>query len=137
MPSPFPCGSVIRKCLWKKTQIQKKTMQFSKDVKKTVEAYLPLIYSKVTDLKTICKYLKYLQGLAADVNMPFVNVTLDAGVVIIAYRVIWNYPEQFANVLLHFKDFHFMKENFKVGKLSFLGFHSDVFRLVQTFVHSF
>ena len=87
-------------------------MQFSKDVKKTVEAYLPLIYSKVTDLKTICKYLKYLQGLAADVNMPFVNVTLDAGVVIIAYRVIWNYPEQFANVLLHFKDFHFMKENF-------------------------
>ena len=25
MPSPFPCSLVIRKCSWKKTQIEKKT----------------------------------------------------------------------------------------------------------------
>ena len=24
MPSPFPCSLVIRECLWKKTQIEKK-----------------------------------------------------------------------------------------------------------------
>ena len=24
MPSPFPCGPVIRECLWKKTEIEKK-----------------------------------------------------------------------------------------------------------------
>ena len=112
-------------------------MEFGEDVKKTVETYLPPINSKVTDLKMIYKYLKYLQGLAADVNMPFVNVTLDAGAAINTYKVNWNYSEQSANVLLHIGDFDFMKENFKVGKLSFLGFHSDIFRLVQTFVHSF
>ena len=116
---------------------KKKSMEFGEDVKKTVETYLPPINSKVTDLKTIYKYLKYLQGLAADVNMPFVNVTLDAGAAINTYKVNWNYSEQSANVPLHIGDFDFMKENFKVGKLSFLDFHSDIFRLVQTFVHSF
>ena len=44
-------------------------------VKKTVETYLPTIASKVTDFNTIFKYLKYLQGLDASVNMPYVNVT--------------------------------------------------------------
>ena len=79
-----------------------------------METYLPPFDSKVTDLKTIYKYLKYLQVLTADANMPFVNIKLDDGAAINAYKVIWNYPEQFANALLHLGDFHFMKENFKV-----------------------
>ena len=57
-----------------------------------METYLPPIDSKVTDLKTIYKYLKYLQGLAADANVLLVNTTLDAGAAINAYKVIWNYP---------------------------------------------
>ena len=57
-----------------------------------METYLPLIDSKVTDLKIIYKYLKYLQGLAADANVLLVNTTLDAGAAINAYKVIWNYP---------------------------------------------
>ena len=84
------------------------------------------------DLKTIYKYLKYLQGLAADANMPFVNITLDVGAAINVYKVIWSYPEQFANVLLHLGDFYFMKENFKGGCL-FLAFTQtilDFFRLL-------
>ena len=40
------------------------------DVKKTVETYLPPIDFKVTDHKIIYKYLKYLQELVADANMP-------------------------------------------------------------------
>ena len=90
------------------TDNKTKSMEF-RDVKKTVETYLPPVDSKVTELKTIYKYLKYLQGLAADANMPFVNITLDVGAAINAYKVIWNYPEQFSNVLLDLGDFHLMK----------------------------
>ena len=42
--------------------------------------------------------------------MPFVNVTLDVGPSINAYKVIWNYPEQLTNVLLHLGDFYFIKK---------------------------
>ena len=85
-----------------------------KKVKKTVETYLPPIDSKVTDFSTIFQYLRYLQGLAADINMPYVNVTLDVGAAVNAFKVVWNYTDDFENVLLHLGDFHFMKENFKV-----------------------
>ena len=30
MPSPFPCGPVIRECSWKKTQIEKKKCPYEK-----------------------------------------------------------------------------------------------------------
>lgn len=69
------------------TDNRTKSMEFG-DVKKTVETNLLLINSKATDLKTVHKKLKYLQGLTADVNMPFVNVTLDVGPSINAYKVI-------------------------------------------------
>jgi hypothetical protein len=83
-------------------------------VKKTVEIYLPPIESKVTDYTTIFKYMRYLQGLASDVNMPYVNITLDVGAAINAFKLIWNYEEDFKNIVIHLGDFHFMKENFKV-----------------------
>ena len=83
-------------------------------VKKTVEMYLPPIESKVTDYSTIFQYMSYLQGLASDVNMPYVNITLDVGAAINAFKLIWNYEEVFKNIVIHLGDFHFMKENFKV-----------------------
>ena len=33
MPSPFPCSLVIRECSWKKTQIEKKDINFYKALK--------------------------------------------------------------------------------------------------------
>ena len=30
------------------------------------------------------------------------------------YKVIWNPPEEFANIAIHFGCFHMMKENFQV-----------------------
>ena len=83
-------------------------------VKKTVEMYLPPIESKVTDYSTIFQYMSYLQGLSSDVNMPYVNITLDVGAAINAFKLIWNYEEDFKNIVIHLGDFHFMKENFKV-----------------------
>ena len=80
---------------------------------KTIETYLPPITTKVTDFKTIFQYMTYLQSLAADVNMPYVNITLDVGTAINAYKLLWNYPQKFGNVIVHLGDFHFLKENFK------------------------
>ena len=46
--------------------------------------------------------------------MPFVNVTLDVGAAMNAFKVVWNYPETFSNVVIHLGDFHLMKEIFSI-----------------------
>ena len=57
---------------------------------KTTECYLPPITSKVTDYETIHKYMEYLQTLASEVGMPYVNITLDVGAAINACKYLWN-----------------------------------------------
>ena len=66
----------------------------SKLHKKTLIKYLPPINAKVTEFETIKRYLVYMQKLADEANMPYVNVTLDVGAAVNAYKVIWNYPEK-------------------------------------------
>lgn len=46
---------------------------------KTSETYLTPLNSKVTEYQTIQRYIKYLQSLSQQVNMPYVNITLDVG----------------------------------------------------------
>lgn len=84
------------------------------EIRKTVETYLPPITSKVTEFTTISKYMTYLQSLAASSNMPYVNITLDVGAAINAYKFLWSNQQLFSNVMIHLGDFHFMKENFQV-----------------------
>lgn len=59
------------------TQVRKYRLAIP--LKKTVVRYLPPIESKVTEFPTIYRYLLYLQRLSREVNMPYVNVTLDVG----------------------------------------------------------
>ena len=110
-----------------RTIIRKHSMQASP--RKTVMTYLPPINGKVTNFDTISQYLCYLQQLASEVNMPYVNVTLDVGAAMNAFKLIWNFPDQFANVIIHCGDFHFMKENFAViGKIvANTGFEDAIF----------
>ena len=84
------------------------------EIRKTVETYLPPITSKVTEFTTISKYMTYLQSLATSSNMPYVNITLDVGAAINAYKFLWSNQRLFSNVMIHLGDFHFMKENFQV-----------------------
>ena len=97
---------------------------------KTVETYLHPMSTSINDYGTIFNLLIHLQGLAADVNMPYINLTMDVGAAMNAYKVLWNFPIKFANVMLHLGDFHFMKENFAViGKLiAGSGFEDIVFQ---------
>ena len=69
---------------------------------------------KVTDFKIIIMYLEHLQALANSVSMKYVNVTLDCGAAIKAFKTIWQYPLKFNNVVIHLGDFQFMKENFQL-----------------------
>ena len=55
-----------------------------------------------------------LQKLAKSVNMPYVNITLDVGAAINAFKAFWNHPDVFGNVVIHLGGFHFIKENFQV-----------------------
>ena len=84
-------------------------------LKKTVETYLPPIPSKVVEFTTIETYLEYLEKLSMSCNMPFVNITLDVGAAMNAYKFVWSNPERFKNVVTHLGDFHFIKENFQVS----------------------
>ena len=65
--------------------------------------------------ETILNYIQYLQKLAEEVNMPYINITLDMGAAINAFKVLWNRKEEIKDVVIHLGDFHFMKENFQAS----------------------
>ena len=62
--------------------------------------------------------------------MPYVNITLDVGAAVSAFKLLWNYPERFGNVIIHLGGFHFIKENFSlIGKLEARsGFEDTIFQ---------
>eukprot|EP00795_Rhopilema_esculentum_P011282 gene11282-21474_t len=78
----------------------------------------------------VARYLSYLQKLAKEANMLFVNVTLDVGAAMNVYKLIWNYSRIFENIVVHLGDFHFIKENFgDIGKIiKCSGFEDVVFQ---------
>ena len=95
-----------------------KRKQHDVSFQETVVTYLPPINASVNSFSTIYQYLQYMQKLCNEVNMPYVNVTLDCGAAVNAYKLVWNYPAVFDNVIIHLGDFHFMKDIFTVlGKL--------------------
>ena len=62
---------------------------------KTVMTYLLPINAPVNKFSTIFWFLTYMQKLCKEVNMLYVNITLDLGAAMPAYEVIWNYPNIF------------------------------------------
>ena len=82
-------------------------------VSRVIETYFRQINSEVTEYQTIQQYLYYLQCLAEQANMPFVNITLGANNV---YLVTWNDPKQFDKVIIHLGSFHFLKQSFQIRK---------------------
>ena len=99
--------------------------------KKSVMTYLPPINSKVTEFDTIYHYFEYQQQLAAEANMPYVNITLDVGAAMSAFKLLWNYPEKFGSIIIHLGGFHSIKENFSLtGKpiVAGSGFEDVIFQ---------
>ena len=89
--------------------------------------YLPPIDASITDFGTIWKLFEMLLLRAGKVNVPYVNLTLDVGAYVNAYRVLCNYPDKFSKIVLHIEDFHFMKEVFTMlGTLVKVSVSEDV-----------
>ena len=97
---------------------------------KTVVTYLPPIHHPITNYETVIEFLKQMQGFASNANMNFVHLTLDVGAAAKSYQTIWNFPDIFANVVVHLGDFHLMQENFSIiGQLvRDSGFEDIVFQ---------
>ena len=70
------------------------------ECEKTKLTYLSPIDATITDFGTIYKLFEMLLPRAGKVNVPYVNVTLDAGAYVNAYRVLCNYPDKFSKVVL-------------------------------------
>lgn len=83
-------------------------------VQRTCETLLPPTATSINDYGTIYRLFLFLQHLCTEVNMPYVNVIMDVGAAMNSYKVLWNFPMKFKNVMLYLGDFHFMKENFAV-----------------------
>lgn len=79
---------------------------------KLVALNLTQLNSKVTDYQTIQRYMKYLQGLAEQFNMPYVNITLDVGAAINTY-----FLEQSCLVQKH----HYSSWKFQFSQKKFSG----------------
>ena len=80
------------------------------DLKITNVTYFRPIDSPITHYDTIYELFKTLQTRATIIEMSYVNLTLDDGVYVSAYRVSCNYPKVFSNLILHLSDFHYTKE---------------------------
>ena len=99
-------------------------------VEKTFLTYLPPINASVTHFATMDKVFQTIQRCAEKVHMPYANLTLDVGAAINAYKLLWNYPEKYKNIIIHLGDFHFLKEGFAIlGKLvTASGFEDIIFQ---------
>ena len=80
-----------------------------------LETYLSVIASKIVEFTTIETYLEYPEILSMSCNMPFVNITLDVGATMNAYKFVWSNPERFKNVVIHLGDFRCIEEKFQVS----------------------
>ena len=70
---------------------------------------------KERDNKNLVKTeLTYLLPISSKVT-PYVNITLDIGGALNAFKVLWSRKEEFKNLVIHLGDFHFMKKNFQAS----------------------
>ena len=105
------------------------------DLKKNNLTYLPPINSPITHYDTTYELFKTLQTRATTTKMRYVNLTLDAGAYLNAYRVLFNYPKVCSNLILYLGDFHYMKESFGiVGTLVKASGFDDI--IIQPGVYS-
>ena len=89
----------------------------NEQVEKTSMIYLRPVNSPIMEFSTIQKVFEILTERAKCTNIPcYINVTLDVGGALKAYKVLWNFQDEFKSIFIHLGDFHFMKECF-----NFLG----------------
>ena len=67
--------------------------------------YLPPLATKITDPNATYTYMEFFQELSKVMRMEYVNITLDIGAAMNAYKPLRGNLEQFSNVVIHIGDF--------------------------------
>ena len=94
-----------------------KSKKFKDDGTKTSKTHkkdLPPLSTKATDPNTIYTYMEHFLKLSKAMHMKYVNITLDIGAAMNAYKFLWGKLEKFSNVVIYIGDFQYLKEDFKV-----------------------
>ena len=92
--------------------------------------YLSPVQTPTTKYQTLFEIFRKSLDLATKENMKYVHITLDIGVAIKAYHVIWNSQEKWKNVIIHLPNFHGFLEFFGIiGKyIKCSGFDDIVYQ---------
>ena len=126
---------LLRK-LNQKDQIHSKFSGFIIDLiqveqKKTVMKYLPPTETPITECGTLFELFHRLEKKTKQNNMKYTHITLDCGVAIKAYHVLWNNPDCFKHIIIHLGDFHSIQVLFGVIRsyVSGSGFEYIIYQL--------
>ena len=74
--------------------------------KQSVVEYMPPINSPITENATVQKVLQDSQRISEAVGQKYTFVTFDLAVAKKAYAIVWQYPEQYKDTIIHLGAFH-------------------------------
>ena len=90
----------------------------SKNSSATILTFLQPILNPITDYSTVIECIYQSQKLAIASNMKYAHTTTDAGAAVKFFYVLWSYPPEFKNVIIHLGNLHGFVEFFGViGKI--------------------
>lgn len=90
----------------------------SRNSSATILTFLPPILNPITEYSTVIECIYQSQKLANASNMKYAHITTDAGAAAKFFHVLWNYPAEFKNVIIHLGDLHGFMEFFGIiGKI--------------------
>ena len=75
----------------------------------TVLTFLPLIHCPITEFSTVCETIYISIHLSKISNMKHTQIKVDVGAAEKYYKVIWNNPDEFKDVIITspgFSSFH-------------------------------
>ena len=79
---------------------------FGRETFQTVLIFLPPIPCPITEFSTVCKTIHISIHLSKISNMKYTYIKDDVGAAEKYYKVIWNNPNEFRDVIRHLGDFH-------------------------------
>ena len=79
---------------------------FGTETFQTVLTFLPPIPCPITEFSTVCETIHRSIHLSKISNMKCRHITVDVGAAEKYYKVIWNNPDEFEDVIIHLGDFH-------------------------------
>ena len=79
-------------------------------MKQTVLTYLPPIEKPVTNYEAILEMLTGPEQLSKQANINNTPITLDVGVAIKEFHVLWNQPENWSKVIIDLGNIHVLME---------------------------